>query len=790
MKKSSFQNYTAIIVVLISILSCSSPSQNGIISLIPAPVSLEHGRGFFEFDSSIQIVSDLVPERLAPIKNRIEEMMGWSIQVISPDQVKASKESGNIRLIQTDDYRDKEGYRLEISKNEVRISAACKEGHQNALATLNQLLIHSQESKDISVKPYKNISLPVLTIIDSPRFSWRGLMLDCSRTFIPIDELRRYVDRLAFYKLNILHLHLSDDQGWRLEIKKYPELTSICSEFDSKYTNQSGGFYTQEAMRGLIAYASSRNVTIIPEIEMPGHSSEVFAAFPDLSCSGDKSEIYPFFSGPGITADIFCAGKESVFVFLENVLDEVCDLFPSDFIHIGGDEAPKIRWQNCDDCQGRIREEGLKDEHELQSYFIRRIEKMLSERGKTLIGWDEILEGGLADNAAIMSWRGVQGGISAARAGHPVVMSPTSHCYFDYSHNTTPLKQVYDFDPIPDDLNASEAEFILGGQANFWSHIDRSIRSMQRQIFPRIIALSEALWSDSLALDYADFTKRMSAHYSYLDSTDVSYYHPDLIAVSQDSTDIISRLRLEGYYFDFHGYQGIDFNYRGMVCKIVQPKASADGNPWIWRARFWGHEPQLDVALLEQGYHVVYCDIGNLFGNKEAVRRWDQFYNLMQKGELADKGVLEGMSRGGLIIYNWAAENPDKVVCIYADAPVLDGGSWPGGLGEGKGSNVDWARFQRAYEISTESDWINFNGNPIDKADIIARTGIPLLHICGEADEVVPIAENTNVFEQKILAHGGNIKVIRKPGVGHHPHSLKDPAQILEFINSAMKLKD
>jgi len=773
--------YAGILFVLVIFYSCSFNSDEKI-SLIPQPDEIEIGRGFIKIDSSVQVVSDLTPERLTHVIARLEEMLGWPVQIASSNQSISSKESKIIRFIQGETFLPKEGYQIEISKKEICIESSYKEGLSNALSTFNQLLIFDFQTEASSLKPFPGFTLPVLLITDTPGFAWRGLMLDCSRTFIPLDELKKYIDQLTFYKMNVLHLHLTDDQGWRLEIKQYPELTSVCSQFAPEYTNQSGGYYTQDEMKELIIYATTRNVTIVPEIEMPGHSSEIFAAYPELSCREELTEIYPFFSGPGVTTDILCAGKEEVFEFLENILDEVCELFPSEYIHIGGDEAPKQRWDNCPQCQVRMDAENLSDTHELQSYFIKRIEKMLNKRGKKLIGWDEILEGGLAENAAVMSWRGVQGGIAAAQSGHPVVMSPTSHCYFDYTHLTTPVEHVYSFNPVPDELNDTESGFILGGQANFWSHIDRTAKSMQRQIFPRIIALSEALWSEPATKDFSNFSIRLSAHFKYLDSANIAYYHPDLIAHPQDSTDIISRLRLEGYYFNFHGYQGLEFNYRGMACKIVQPKASDDGKPWIWRARFWGHEPQLDIALLEQGYHVVWCDVSNLFGNFEAVDRFNRFYALMQRGGLSKKAVLEGMSRGGLIIYNWAVQNPDKVACIYADAPVLDGSSWPGGFGSGKGSPVDWERFKQAYQINNLADSMHFKGDPIHQAAAIAKTGIPLIHVCGDADQVVPISENTDSFEEQILSNGGQIKVIRKEGVRHHPHSLEDPQEILKFV--------
>lgn len=762
--------------IAIFLLACE-PVDKKTIPFIPKPQSLKVSSDRLIIDEVFGYFSELSDDESKDLGNRISDILGIKLSDVETSGGKL--ESKRIELKVSADQLEAEGYLLSITTAAIHIEASKFAGFKNAVNTLNQLFyLHS---RDIHQTNEDSRSLPVLSISDSPSFSWRGLMLDCSRTFIPIPEIKKIIDGLAFYKMNVLHLHLTDDQGWRLEIKKYPELTDLCSETDAKYTNDKGGYYTQEEMKDLIEYADIRNVTIVPEIELPGHSNEIFAAFPELSCSGKQTEIFPFFSGPGVTEDIFCAGKEDVFAFLENVLDEVCELFPSDYIHIGGDEAPKVRWDNCEDCQRRIEDENLNDSHELQSYFIQRIEGFLNKKGKKLIGWDEILEGGLAENAAVMSWRGTQGGIDAASAGHPVVMSPTSHCYFDYSYGTTPVEKVYGFNPIPAELSASQAEFVLGAQANFWSHIDRQSYAMERQIFPRIIALSERLWSSEVS-DFVDFETRLESHYPILDSLKINYYHPSKIIQPNDSADFAGKLNLEGYKFDFHGFKGAEFNYQGMACKVVLPDTLAEDHPWVWRARFWGHQPQFDIALLNKGYHIVYCDIVNLFGNEVAIDRWNRFYKLMQRAGLAEKGILEGMSRGGLIIYNWAFANPDKVSGIYADAPVLDGSSWPGGFGTGKGSPGDWERFKDAYQIRTKLDSLAFRGNPIHNAAAIGKLGIPMIHVCGAADMVVPISENTDLFEKIVLKNGGKIKVIRKPGIGHHPHSLKDPQEIIDFL--------
>lgn len=686
-----------------------------------------------------------------------------------------------IFISQIPEWNDQEGrYKLDIGRFGIEIITGGPAGAFYAFQTIRQMMETDKGKKSVAA----------VRIKDFPEFQWRGLMLDCSRTFLPVDYLKKQIDLLSFYKMNTLHLHLTDDQGWRLEIKKYPDLTNICAEYDPKYPNQKGGFYSQEEMKDLVEYASQRHITIVPEIEMPGHSTEIFAAYPDLSCTGEKLEIFPFFSGPGVTNDILCAGKEEVFEFLQNVLDEVIEIFPSEYIHLGGDEAPKHNWENCLDCQKRMKDEGLADEHELQSYFISRMTDYIHSKGRKAIGWDEILEGGLAEGAAVMSWRGIEGGIAAAEMGHNVVMSPTSHCYIDYSHATTSVEEIYSFNPIPDDLDDDQEDFILGGQANMWTHIDRDPVSIDRQIWPRTIALAEALWSDESDKDWIEFSERLDKHYPILDSMKTWYYHDSLVYYPDNEDDPINKIRIERYLFDFHGFNGVSFNHHGMACKIVAPKTSADGLPWIWRARFWGHEPQLDIALLEKGYHIMYCEVGNLYGNSEAIRRWNSFYSAMQSLGYSDKVVLEGMSRGGQIIYNWAAENPEKVSCIYADAPVLDGTSWPGGKllvdrgirRSGKGSAGDWERFLNAFEIEDGNILEAIKVSPISKAKIIAEAGIPLIHVIGEADIVVPPSENTDLFEKEILKYGGTIKVIRKPGIGHHPHSLKDPGVILEFI--------
>ena len=483
-----------ILPVLSLLILCNQQNKSGTreIAVIPKPQSVTYDRGDFILSHATRLKFDQADIRIKEIPGQISQALRTGVL---PDQG-----SGVIDL-EIDDRADIQpaGYRLQIRRNKIRITAKEPAGLFYGIQTLKQLIPADGSGK-----------IPCMDMTDFPAFGWRGLMLDCSRTFLLKEYILKSIDRLAAIKMNVLHLHLTDDQGWRIEIKKYPELTRICSKFDPRYPGEVNGFYTQDDIREIVAYAAKNFITVVPEIEMPGHSTEIFAAYPELSCSGKKSVIFPYSKGPEVTEDILCAGNDSVFVFMEDVLSEVMALFPSEYIHIGGDEAPKTAWIKCPKCRSRIKAEGLKDEAELQSYFIRRIEKFINSKGRKLIGWDEILEGGLAENAAVMSWRGEQGGIKAARQGHNVVMSPTSHCYFDYSYETTSTKKVYSYHPVPKELAGDPSKYILGAQANMWTHIARTEPAIDAQIFPRLYALAEVLWTNPAVRDYADLELRIS----------------------------------------------------------------------------------------------------------------------------------------------------------------------------------------------------------------------------------------------------------------------------------------
>ena len=423
--------------------------------------------------------------------------------------------SSQIQLIVDSKFSSKEGYSLLIDNNGITIKASDYGGAFYAIQTLEQLLEYNSDN---------GTTLPYIEIEDQPRFAYRGFMLDVSRHFFPLDFVKKQIDLMAHYKLNTFHWHLTDGPGWRLEIKQYPELTNIGAwrthktwkewwASPRKYVEEGskgayGGYYTQQEARELIEYAAKKNITVIPEIEMPGHSEEVMAIYPHLSCTGT-----PY------TSSEFCIGNEDTFIFIENVLDEVIDLFPSEYIHIGGDEASREHWKKCSKCQARIKSEGLENENELQSYLIKRVEKYLNSKGRRLLGWDEILEGGLAPDATVMSWRGKEGGIRAVKSGHQAIMTPGEFCYFDsYQANPDtqpeaiggflPLEKVYSYNPIPDSLTATEAHRILGVQANLWVEYVPTKEHVEHMVWPRLIALAEVAWTQPQYKDWDNFKLR------------------------------------------------------------------------------------------------------------------------------------------------------------------------------------------------------------------------------------------------------------------------------------------
>jgi hexosaminidase len=428
-----------------------------------------------------------------------------------------------------------EGYTLTIDDNGVTIAAPAGAGLFYGAQTLIQIFPTEAPAE---------IELPYVSISDSPRFAYRGLHLDVSRHMFPVEAVKKYIDLASRHKFNRFHWHLTDDQGWRIEIKKYPKLQEVGAYRDQtvighagnpkeeKYDGKRyGGFYTQEEVKDVVQYAADRFITVIPEIEMPGHGLAALASYPELGCTGGPYKTGQTF---GVFTDVYCAGKESTFKFMEAVLDEVIPLFPAKYIHIGGDECPKDAWKKCPNCQKRIKTEKLKDEHALQSYFVQRMEKYLNSKGKQIIGWDEILEGGLAPNATVMSWRGEEGGIEAAKQGHDVIMTPGKWCYFDHYQDTTgneplaiggylPVKLVYSYEPLPAQLTAEENKHIMGAQANIWTEYIPTPEHLEYMAYPRACALAEVVWSPREGRTYDDFLVRMATHVKRLDAWHVNY---------------------------------------------------------------------------------------------------------------------------------------------------------------------------------------------------------------------------------------------------------------------------
>ncbi|MCK5851878.1 family 20 glycosylhydrolase [bacterium] len=506
------------------LISTKSNNKSMVPMIIPQPEKIKVNNGFFSLNDKTTIaVSEKTKPGIRRALREIGECLSDELKESTglPLPLKTNTVSKNQILLEllSDEKLGDEGYELTVTPDGIKISAYKPAGIFYGCQSLRQLLPVENYSKtlmsDIEWK------VPCVTVFDMPRFKWRGLMLDSCRHFFDVGFVKEFIDLMAMHKLNTFHWHLTEDQGWRIEIKKYPKLTEVGAwriENGKKY----GGFYTQEQIREIVKYAADRFITVVPEIEMPGHSVAAIASYPELSCSGKPVEVG---SIGGRKKNVYCAGKENTFVFLENVLKEVLELFPGKYIHIGGDECPKDNWKKCPKCQARIKNEKLKDEYELQSYFIKRIEKFINANGKNIIGWDEILEGGLAPNAAVMSWRGVNGGINAAKQNHNVVMSPTSHCYFDYEQTKRlPLEKVYQFEPVPNKLSKDKTGFILGGQANLWTERIPTPEYAEKMLFPRTCALAEKLWSPENCSDFEKFKKRLDVQLKRFDILKVNYF--------------------------------------------------------------------------------------------------------------------------------------------------------------------------------------------------------------------------------------------------------------------------
>lgn len=528
----------AIIVLIFAI----SPLLSAQVAIIPKPAKITILEGKF----TLHKYTTLFFDQTNPELKRVIDLFRIFLKGPLGAEINYSPkkpESGYIELTLDSTVLNKDGYVLRVTPAKIEIKARSAAGAFYAFQTLRQMLPAEIENQTAVQKSWE---IPAVEIEDSPRFEYRGFMLDVARHFQPVEVLKRYVDLLSFYKINNLHLHLTDDQGWRIEIKKYPKLQQISAwrkesmvghseDKPRKYDGiRHGGYYSQEQLQDLVSYAQEHFITIIPEIELPGHSTAALAAYPELTCFPRTFEVTPDY---GVFEDVYCT-RESTFTFLEDVLSEVVEIFPGRMIHIGGDECPKTRWKTCPSCQQRIQQEKLKDENELQSYFIKRIQKFLNGKGRNIIGWDEIMEGGLAPGATLMYWRTWLGDkhiAEAARADFKIIMSPLDPLYFNLYENEErvitplaypgliPLNKVYNYNPVPVQLTGKDAQNIIGVQANLWSEYVTDGQSAEYMTFPRACALAEIGWSSDESKNYDDFIRRLKINTKHLDELHVNY---------------------------------------------------------------------------------------------------------------------------------------------------------------------------------------------------------------------------------------------------------------------------
>ena len=517
-------------------LGCESGAKETIdqINVIPYPNKVELGKGSFKAAGASfnceEGLSQASLEQIRELAASLTLVSGKTSSVASPSGLAASAREGSLKgfVFLKDAALEEGAYTLEINKKACIVKASGFPGFLHSLQTLKQLLGPAVFSKE--PLPKEKFRLPGLRIEDAPRFAYRGLHLDCARHFFSVEEVKKYLDIMALYKMNRFHWHLTDDQGWRLEIKKYPKLTQIGAyrngtvikkDWDSNDGIRYGGYYTQEQVKDIVAYAAALDITVIPEIDLPGHMMGALAAYPELGCTGGPYEVWTRW---GVSEQVLCPGKEGMFTFLNDVFDEVLALFPSEYIHIGGDECPKTEWEKCPDCQARIRKLGLKDDEKhsaeayLQNYVTARVQDMLNAKGRKIIGWDEVLEGKLAEGATVMSWRGVDGGVKAAGLGFDVIMTPNTFMYFDYYQSKEqdkepfgiggflPLEQVYGYEPF-EGLDEASQKHILGVQANLWTEYIATPEHLEYMLLPRMFALSEVQWCVPSNKDYGRFTK-------------------------------------------------------------------------------------------------------------------------------------------------------------------------------------------------------------------------------------------------------------------------------------------
>ncbi|WP_341221843.1 family 20 glycosylhydrolase [Polaribacter atrinae] len=539
------KNYAILLLLFVAFTSCKNTSKTFTaeeISIVPKPSSMQIAKGSFSItkNSKISVENEAQKPAAKYLSDLFENAAGYTLAM--------SEATNNANIIFIEDKTlNPEAYTLEVTTEKIVIKASDAPGYFYGVQTLRQLLPPSIETTNSAEK---NWIIPSINITDEPRFAWRGMQMDFSRHFFSIDNVKTFLNYMALYKLNTYHMHLTDDQGWRIEIKKYPLLTEkgawrvesshdkTCNELAKKdpsytidkqhYHNRNGermygGFFTQEQIKEIIAYAAERQIEVIPEIDMPGHFKSAIDNYPYLSCTG-KAGWGETFSDPA------CLGKESSYEFTKNILSEVAELFPSKYIHIGGDEVSIQSWKECPLCQTAIKDNNLKDEHELQSFFNKDIEAFLKTKGKRLLGWDEIVEGGLSDDTTMMWWRNWAPKMRdiAANNGNDMIITPCFEYYFDAQHTVTPFEKVYNYEPIPEDFTPEQAKHVLGIQANLWSEMIPNFKRLEYQAFPRLLAMAETAWTSKEAKNLGDFQNRMTLQYNRLDALDIKYHIPSV----------------------------------------------------------------------------------------------------------------------------------------------------------------------------------------------------------------------------------------------------------------------
>ena len=519
----------------ITLFSCKDQDQQASYNIgnniTPKPKEINFGEGRFSLNGETSFIVNNQPE-LQQIAEffalKINQSTGFNLKI----NQNAKEKNFILLAINSKLNLNAEGYTIEVNEKGASIKANNPRGIFYGMQTLMQLLPAEIESQ--SLVNGVNWNIPTVKIKDEPRFSWRGFHMDVCRHFISLEEVKKHIDMLSIFKINKFHWHLTEDQGWRIEIKKYPKLTEIGAVRTEADGTTHAGFYTQEEIREVVAYAAERYIDVIPEIEMPGHALAALSGYPELSCTGGPFTPRIIW---GVETDVFCAGKEEVFTFLEDVIEEIIPLFPYDYYHMGGDESPKDRWKSCNLCQARIKKEGLHDEHELQSYFMNRMEKVLQKHNKKMIGWDEILEGGISDSANIMSWRGEEGGIAAANAGNDVIMAPGAWMYLDKYEGDykidpvtigglLPIEKVYNYEPIPVGIDSNKAHHVLGAQTTLWSEYIYQEKLSEYRMYPRALALAELTWTQKDQKDYKDFERRLNNQMVRMDGHQIDYYIP------------------------------------------------------------------------------------------------------------------------------------------------------------------------------------------------------------------------------------------------------------------------